>query len=70
MDIIKKVINIKPGYHVIITYHDNNFTRYYRLIDTNQDKMIVESFNRDSFLIKVNKIIKLTNQQELLIASI
>lgn len=70
MDIIKKVININPGYDVIITYHNNSFTRYYRLIDINQDMLIVESFNRDAFLIKVNNIIKLTNQQELLIASI
>lgn len=64
-----KIIKINNKYDVKITYNDNNYTRYYRLIDNN-DKVICESYNRDSFLIKANKIVKLTNNIELLIASI
>lgn len=64
-----KIIKVNNEYNVKITYNDNSYNRYYRLIDNN-DKVICESYNRDSFLIKVNKIIKLTNNIELLIASI
>lgn len=64
-----KIIKVNNEYNVKITYNENSYNRYYRLIDNN-DKVICDSYNRDSFLIKVNKIIKLTNNIELLIASI
>lgn len=70
MDIQSKRIDLDDQYYVLIIYHDNSIMRYYRLYNKDQDGLIVESYNRDSFLLKVNKIIKLTNQQELLIASI
>lgn len=64
-----KIIKVNNEYNVKITYNDNSYNRYYRLIDNN-DKVICDSYNRDSFLIKANKIVKLTNNIELLIASI
>ena len=65
-----KIIDINYRYYVIITYN-NDITRLYRLIDrNNDDKTIVESFNRDSFLIKASKHIKITSKTECLIASI
>lgn len=64
-----KIIKLNDKYDVKITYNDNSNIRYYRLMDSN-DKVICESYNRDSFLIKANKIVKLTNNIELLIASI
>lgn len=66
---ICKTIDVNNKYIIKITYHDNSNTRYYRLIDNKTDKTICESFNRDSFLIKVNKIVKLSNMIECLIAS-
>lgn len=66
----KKVIDINNKYYVEITYHENNIHRLYQLIEKNNNTTIVESFNRDSFLLKANKIIKLSNKLELLIASI
>lgn len=64
-----KIIKVNDKYDVKITYNDNSNIRYYKLIDSN-DKVICESYNRDSFLMKANKITKLTNNIELLIASI
>lgn len=64
-----KIIKVNDNYNVKITYNDNSYTRYYRLIDNN-NKVVCDSYNRDSFLIKANKIVKLTNNIELLIASI
>lgn len=64
-----KIIKVNNKYNVKITYNDNSDIRYYRLIDNN-DKVICDGYNRDSFLIKANKIVKLTNNIELLIASI
>lgn len=64
-----KIIKINDNYNVKITYNNSSNIRYYRLID-NSDNVICESYNRDSFLIKANKIIKLANNIELLIASI
>ena len=64
-----KIIKVNSEYNVKITYNDNSYNRYYRLIDSN-NKVICDSYNRDSFLIKANKITKLTNNIELLIASI
>ena len=64
-----KIVDINNKYIVKITYHDNNNTRYYRLIDIKTDNTICESFNRDSFLLKANKIVKISNDIECLIAS-
>lgn len=64
-----KIIKVNNNYNVKITYNDDSNIRYYRLIDNN-NKVICDSYNRDSFLIKANKIVKLTNNIELLIASI
>jgi hypothetical protein len=64
-----KIVDINNKYIVKITYHDNSNTRYYRLIDIKTEKTICESFNRDSFLLKANKIVKLSNNIECLIAS-
>lgn len=64
-----KIIKVNNKYYIKVTYHDNSDIRYYRLIDNN-DKNICESYSRDSFLIKANKIVKLTNKIELLVASI
>ena len=64
-----KTIQINNKYIVKITFHDNSDTRYYRLVDTSTDKTICESYNRDAFLIKANKIIKISNSVECLIAS-
>lgn len=65
-----KIIDINYRYYVIITYN-NDINRLYRLIDRNDnDKTIVESYNRDSFLIKSSKYVKMTNSTECLIASI
>ena len=51
----KKVIDINNRYYVEITYHDNNIHRLYQLIQKKDDTTIVESFNRDSFLLKANR---------------
>ena len=64
-----KIIKVNDKYDVKITYNNDSNIRYYSLIDSN-DKVICDSYNRDSFLIKANKITKLTNNIELLIASI
>lgn len=64
-----KKIDINNQFYIKISYHENNFTRYYQLKDKTTDKTITESYNRDSFLLKLNKIIKINNNTELLIAS-
>ena len=64
-----KIIKVDNNYDIAITYNNNSNIRYYKLIDSN-NKVICESYNRDSFLIKENEIVKLTNNVELLIASI
>jgi hypothetical protein len=66
----KKLIDINNRYYVKITYHNDNAQRLYRLIEKKTDETVAESFNRDCFLLKANKIIKLSNKLELLIASI
>ena len=66
---ICKTVDVNNGYIIKITYHDNNNIRYYTLIDNKTDKTICESYNRDSFLIKANKIVKLSNKIENLVAS-
>lgn len=65
-----KIIDINNKYSVKITYN-NDVTRYYRLIDkTKDDATICESFNRDAFLIKANKYVKMNNKIECVIASV
>ena len=67
--IIKKEIEINSKYKIVITYNDNNNNiRYYRL-ENNNNETLAESYNRDAFLLKANKIIKLTNKIECLVAS-
>lgn len=62
-----KIININNKYYVKINYTENK--SLYMLKDTKEDKTIVESFNGESFVLKANKIVKLTNKQEILIVS-
>lgn len=62
-----KTIDINNKYYVKINYNENK--SLYMLKDTKEDKTIVESFNGESFLLKANKIVKLTNKQEVLIVS-
>lgn len=62
-----KIININNKYYVKINSNENK--NLYMLKDTKEDKTIVESFNGESFLLKANKIVKLTNKQEVLIVS-
>lgn len=64
-----KTININNKYYVKITYKNDRETRLYTLYDNN-DKEIETSFSRDSFLLKVRKHARITNNQECLIASI
>ena len=64
----KEKVELNKGYYVSITMHENSSTRLYVLYDKEDNKK-VESFNRDSFLLKENQYVKLTNMQECLIAS-
>lgn len=67
----KKLIDINNNYYVKITYHDgDDVRRLYMLIDKKTDATICESFNRDAFLLKANKYVKINNKIECLIASI
>lgn len=68
MNIESKKVELNKGYYVGITLHLNNNMRLYVLYDKNDDKK-VESFNRDSFLLKARQYIKITNMQECIIAS-
>ena len=68
--IIKKSVDINNKYIIEITYHDNNdIIRFYTLVDKTNDKTICESFNRDSFLLKANKVVKISSTLENIIAS-
>lgn len=70
--IIEKIVEIDDTYFVKILYHeDNDIRRLYSLvgISNNEYTTICQSFNRDSFLLKVKQYVKLTNKIELLIAS-
>lgn len=68
---ITKTIPVNNKYYIRIVWHNDSYNRDYRLCDIKEDSVIVSSYNRDSFLLKVNaKGIKLTNMQECLIASI
>lgn len=62
----KHIVKVNAKYNIIIT---NNGTRnYYRLQNDDSDTL-VESFNRDSFLIKANKIVKLSTTIQNIVAS-
>ena len=68
--IIKKDIPINDNFLVEITYHENNATRLYQLFFIGGEReKLCESFNRDSFILKANKIVKISNRLECLIAS-
>lgn len=64
-----KKIEINSKYYVVITYK-NDITRLYTLRESKEDKEICCSFNRDSFLLKANQYVKISNKLECLIASI
>ncbi len=64
-----KIIKVNNKYYIKVIYHANNDIRLYILINNN-NKKICESCSRDSFLIKVNRKVKLTNKIKLLVASI
>lgn len=66
---ISKRIEINSKYYVKITYHNDKITRLYTLYNNN-DVQLETSYNRDSFLLKARKYVRITNNQELLIASI
>lgn len=66
---ITKTIDINSKYYVKITYHNDKITRLYTLYNNN-GVQIVSSFNRDSFLLQARKYVRITNNNELLIASI
>ena len=66
---ITKTIEINSKYYVKITYHNDKITRLYTLYNNN-DVQLETSFNRDAFLLKARKHVRITNNQELLIASI
>ena len=66
---ITKKIEINSKYYVKITYHNDKITRLYTLYNSN-DVELETSYNRDSFLLKARKHVRLSNNQELLIASI
>lgn len=66
---ISKKIELNSKYYVKITYHNDKITRLYTLYNNN-DVELETSFNRDSFLLKARKHVRITNNQELLIASI
>ena len=66
---IIKIIEINSKYYIKIVYKNDRTTRLYTLYDNN-DREIETSFNRDSFLLKARKHVRITNNQECLIASI
>ena len=69
MENITKLIEINNKYYVKITYKNDRETRLYTLYNSN-DIELETSFNRDSFLLKARKHVRITCNQECLIASI
>ena len=68
--IITKEVVINDEFLVEITFHENSYTRLYQLFFVGGEReKLCESFNRDSFLLKANKIVKISNQLECVIAS-
>lgn len=66
--IISKIINVNNKYFIKITFN-NDIHRLYQLKDID-NKVYTESFNRDAFLMKANKIVRLSNKIECQVASI
>lgn len=69
---ITKTIEIDENYFIEITYNESDFNaRLYCLYyqSNNEVELIEKSFNRDKFLTNANKIVKLSNQIEYLVAS-
>lgn len=60
-------IDLNDKYYVKITF--NNQIRYYVLKDKLEEKTIVSSYNRDSFLLKCRQYTKISNLKECVIAS-
>ena len=69
MENITKTIEINNNYYVKITYKNDRETRLYTLYNSN-DIELETSFNHDSFLLKARKHVRITCNQECLIASI
>ena len=65
----KSIIEIDERYFINIVYN-NDINRLYQLIDRKKEEIVLESFSRDAFLLKTNKVVKITNKIELLVASI
>jgi hypothetical protein len=65
----KVIVNVNELYYIKITFNDD-IRRLYQLIHRESEKTILESFSRDAFLLKANKIIKLSNKIELIVASV
>lgn len=65
----KKIIEINERYFINILYN-NDINRLYQLIDRKKEEIVLEGFNRDSFLLRTSKVVKITNNIELLVASI
>lgn len=69
---ITKTIEIDENFFIEVTFHEDDFhSRLYSLNIQYQDKTeeIIRDFSLDRFLIECNKIIKLSNQIECLVAS-
>lgn len=62
-----KIIDINNKYYVKINYNERG--SLYMLKEKQEDKTMCESFNGESFLLKANKVVKIGNQNEILIVS-
>ena len=61
------IIQVNEYYYIKI--HDNNeIIRLYQLFNCG-DNLVCESYNRDLFILKCNKFVKLNNEIQCLIAS-
>lgn len=69
--IVEKIVEIDDTYFVKILYHEDSERRLYSLVGTSYGEYttLCESFNRDSFLLKARKFVKISNKIELLVAS-
>ena len=65
----RKLIDVNNRYYIKITYNTGE-RRLYLLIDKDNEKTIVESFNRDAFLLKCRQVTKISNKIELVVASV
>lgn len=68
--IITKEVLINDDFSVEITFHENGKIRLYQLYFIGgEHELIFDSFNRDRFLLEANKVVKISNDLECLIAS-